>query len=188
MANNTITNLNAKNLGKDQVFIIEKSNQALAATTSSDGSIILEGICAVFGQKNENNRVYEKQEYLPHLSYLNEKISKGQLFGELDHPQSFDVSLKNVSHVVEGLTYDAPSNSIKIRLKVLDTPCGRIAKTLVESGCTISSSSRAAGQVGEGGKVKLQKITIKNFALIFLYCTFKMVEIKRPFFLGRCQL
>ena len=158
MANTTITNLNAKSLGKDQVFIIEKSNQALAATTNEEGSIILEGICAVFGQKNENNRVYEKQEYLPHLSYLNEKISKGQLFGELDHPQSFDVSLKNVSHVVIGLAHDEPSNSIKIKLKVLDTPCGRIAKTLVQSGCTISSSSRAAGQVGDGGKVKLQKI------------------------------
>jgi hypothetical protein len=76
----------------------------------------------------------------------------------LDHPQSFDVSLKNVSHVVESLRYDEPSNTVRIKLKVLDTPCGRIAKTLVESGCTVSTSSRAAGQVMEGGKVKLHKI------------------------------
>jgi hypothetical protein len=140
------------------VFIIERVNEALNVSKANDGTLILEGICAVFGQRNENNRIYEKQEYLPHLSYLNEKINKGQLFGEMDHPQSFDVSLKNVSHVVESLKYDESSNTVRIKLKVLDTPCGRIAKTLVESGCTISTSSRAAGQVMEGGKVKLQKI------------------------------
>jgi hypothetical protein len=140
------------------VFIIERVNEALSASKENDGALVLEGICAVFGQRNENNRIYEKQEYLPHLNYLNEKINKGQLFGELDHPQNFDVSLKNVSHVVESLRYDEPSNTVRIKLKVLDTPCGRIAKTLVESGCTISTSSRAAGQVMEGGKVKLHKI------------------------------
>ena len=140
------------------MFIIEHVNEALSVSKENGGSLVLEGICAVFGQRNENNRIYEKQEYLPHLNYLNEKIGKGQLFGELDHPQNFDVSLKNVSHVVESLRYDEPSNTVRIKLKVLDTPCGRIAKTLVESGCTISTSSRAAGQVMEGGKVKLHKI------------------------------
>ena len=152
------TNLLKTGLDESQLFIIERVNEALNVSKSNDGSIILEGICAVFGQKNENNRIYEKQEYLPHLSYLNEKISKGQLFGELDHPQSFDVSLKNVSHVVEALNYDEPSNTVRIKLRVLDTPCGRIAKTLVESGCTISTSSRAAGNVNESGIVKIQKI------------------------------
>ena len=150
--------LNQTQVDDKQVFIIERVNEALNVSKANDGTIILEGICAVFGQRNENNRIYEKQEYLPHLSYLNEKIGKGQLFGELDHPQSFDVSLKNVSHTVESLTYDEPSNTVRIKLKVLDTPCGRIAKTLVESGCTISTSSRAAGQVAENGKVKLHKI------------------------------
>ena len=152
------TNLLKTGLDESQLFIIERVNEALNVSKSNDGSIILEGICAVFGQKNENNRIYEKQEYLPHLSYLNEKIEKGQLFGELDHPQSFDVSLKNVSHVVEALNYDEPSNTVRIKLRVLDTPCGRIAKTLVESGCTISTSSRAAGNVNESGIVKIQKI------------------------------
>jgi hypothetical protein len=150
--------LNKTSLPENQVFIIEKVNEALNVSKENDGSLILEGICAVFGQRNENNRIYEKQEYLPHLSYLNEKIETGRLFGELDHPQNFDVSLKNVSHVVQGLRFDEPSNTVRIKLKVLDTPCGRIAKTLVESGCTISTSSRAAGQVMEGGKVKLHKI------------------------------
>jgi len=118
----------------------------------------MDGTCAVFGQKNDNNRVYEEAEYLPHLTYLVEKIKKGQLFGELDHPQSFDVSLKNVSHVILALDHDKASNSVKIKVKLLDTPSGRIAKTLVLAGCVISISSRAAGQVLDNGKVKLHKI------------------------------
>jgi len=157
----TITDIKVPTLtafGQDVIFILEKANTPLNVSKASDGSIMLEGTCAVFGQENENHRVYEKQEYLPHLSYLTEKIKKGQLFGELDHPQSFDISLKNVSHVVESLIYDEPTNSVKIRLRVLDTPSGRIAKTLIESGCVVSVSSRAAGQVLENKKVKLHRI------------------------------
>lgn len=152
-----IINLSTNVPVDNQVFIIEKINEGLSVS-ESNGDLILEGTAAVFGVKNNNNRVYEKEEYLPHLQYLQEKISKGQLFGELDHPQNFDVSLKNVSHVIEALSYDEGSNSVKIKLRVLNTPAGQIAKTLVESGCTISCSSRAAGQVMNEGKVKLHRI------------------------------
>ena len=157
MANTTVTNLNQPVLPKDSVYIIERINEAVTVTKENN-DIILEGTAAVFGVMNENNRVYEKQEYLPHLDYLNKKIQERRLFGELDHPQKFDVSLANVSHVIESLVYDEPSNSVKIRVRLLDTPCGKIAKTLVEAGCTTSISSRAAGNVSESGKVKLHRI------------------------------
>jgi len=140
------------------LFIIERVNEGLNSATLDNGDIVMEGVCAVFGTKNNNNRIYEKAEYLPHLDYLNEKIERGQLFGELDHPQNFDVSLKNVSHVVEKLWYDQNSDNVKIKVRLLNTPAGQIAKTLVESGCTISTSSRAAGQVMNEGKVKIQRI------------------------------
>ena len=157
MSNTKVANLNQTVVPDNSIFIIERINEAV--TVSRDNNdIILEGTAAVFGVMNENNRVYEKQEYLPHLQYLNKKIEERRLFGELDHPQKFDVSLANVSHVIEGLSYDEPSNSVKIRLRLLDTPCGKIAKTLVEAGCTTSISSRAAGNVDQNGKVKLHKI------------------------------
>jgi len=138
-------------------FVITRVNEALTVNKSGD-DITLEGTAAVFGVKNNNNRIYEKDEYLPHLTYLQEKIKRGKLFGELDHPKDFDIALKNVSHVVESLTYDEGSNRVKIRVKLLDTPCGRIAKTIVESGCTVSISSRAAGQIMNEGRVKLHRI------------------------------
>lgn len=152
-----IINLSTPVTSNNEIFIIERVNEGLTAS-NSNGDIVMEGTAAVFGVKNNNNRVYEKEEYLPHLSYLQEKISKGQLFGELDHPQNFDVSLKNVSHVIEALSYDEGSNSVKIKLRILNTPAGQIAKTLIEAGCTISCSSRAAGQVMNEGKVKLHRI------------------------------
>jgi hypothetical protein len=158
LATNTIKSLNQTALPENAVFIIERINEAVTVTRGEDNDIILEGTAAVFGVKNENNRIYEKQEYLPHLEYLNKKIEERRLFGELDHPQKFDVSLANVSHVILALTYDEPSNSVKIKLQLLDTPCGRISKTLVNAGCTISISSRAAGNVGSNGEVSLQKI------------------------------
>lgn len=157
LTTNTIQSLNQTAISDSSVFIIEKINEAVTVTRENN-EIILEGTAAVFGVMNENNRVYEKQEYLPHLEYLNEKIRQKRLFGELDHPQKFDISLANVSHVIESLNYDESSNSVKIRLRLLDTPSGRIAKTLVEAGCTTSVSSRAAGNVSENGKVKLHKI------------------------------
>lgn len=150
--------LNQVSLQNDSLFIIEKINSPVTVSKSANNDIYLEGIAAVFGITNENGRLYEKQEYLPHLSYLNQKIQERRLFGELDHPQKFDVSLANVSHVIESLTYDESSNSVKIKVRLLDTPSGRIAKTLVEAGCTTSISSRAAGNVNESGKVKLHKI------------------------------
>jgi hypothetical protein len=152
-----IKSLNQPAIPENSVFIIENLNEAVTVTRENN-DIILEGTAAVFGVMNENNRIYQKQEYLPHLTYLNEKIKQRRLFGELDHPQKFDVSLANVSHVILGLTYDEPSNSVKIRLQLLDTPCGRIAKTLVLAGCTTSISSRAAGNVNKDGNVTLAKI------------------------------
>ena len=153
-----LTDVNAITNTSDMLFIIERVNEGLNTVKSENGDIVMEGVCAVFDTKNNNNRIYEKAEYLPHLEYLNEKIEKGQLFGELDHPQNFDVSLKNVSHVIEKLWYDQDSNNVKIKVRLLNTPSGQIAKTLVESGCTISTSSRAAGQVANEGKVKIQRI------------------------------
>lgn len=142
----------------DFVLIVENVGENLKVKDKSPNNIILEGVCAVFGEKNNNNRVYEKDEYLPHLNYLGEKIKKGQLVGDLDHPPHFDITLKSASHIIEGLEYDG-GDRVNIRLRILEnTPNGKIAKALLEGGVNLSISSRAAGQVLNEGKVKLHKI------------------------------
>jgi hypothetical protein len=154
---NSINSINQPNF-ENSVLIVENVGEALTVQNNGTGGAVLEGVCAVFGRMNNNRRVYEKDEYLPHLSYLNDKISKRQLVGDLDHPPSFDVSLKSASHIIENLKFDG-GDKVFIKLRILEnTPNGKIAKALLDGGVQLSISSRAAGQVSESGKVSLQRI------------------------------
>lgn len=138
-------------------MILERSNNNLNVDRSSD-EYVLEGVFAQFGVENNNHRIYEEKEYLPHLDYLEKKIKENRLLGELDHPEKFDVSLSKVSHLIEELKYDPKKRQIVGRIKLLDTPSGQIAKNLVDTGVPISISSRAAGVVGENKKVQIKRI------------------------------
>ncbi len=146
--------------GKDWVFVLEKMSDAKVELKSKDnGDYILEGVAAVFGKENQNRRIYEEKEYLPHLDYLQKKISKKKLLGELDHPAGFDTSLKNASHIVEKLEYDKDNRTIKIRLKLINGhPSGEMAKALINAGYPLSISSRAAGVVKSNKLVEIKKI------------------------------
>ena len=148
-------------LNEDLLFILEKQSTNLEVSKSGSESgddYILKGIAAQFGKENNNNRIYEEGEYLPHLDYLKDKINQKRLVGELDHPEKFDVSLKNISHVIEDLVYDKEGRNLNIKVRLLDTPAGQIAKKLVDAGIPLSISSRAAGNVGPDKKVQIKKI------------------------------
>jgi len=138
-------------------MILERSSHNLESDTSN-GDVFLEGIFAQFGVVNNNDRLYEEAEYLPHLEYLQKKIKENRLLGELDHPEKFDISLSKTSHVIEMLEYDKGTRQLRGKVKLLDTPSGRIAKDLVRAGVPISISSRAAGLVESNKKVKIKKI------------------------------
>ena len=145
----------SQTLQENLVFILEKQDFVLESKKNGTDDYVLEGIAAVFQKENNNNRIYTEDEYLPHLSYLKDKIAQKRLVGELDHPEKFDVSLKNISHIVTDLVHDKASKSIRIKVQLLDTPAGQIAKKLVDAGVPISISSRAAGNVGPDKKVQI---------------------------------
>lgn len=140
------------------VLILEDANIPLTCKKDSDDDIILEGVFAKFGELNNNNRIYEEDEYFPHLKRLQEKIQKNNLLGELDHPDRLEISLSKVSHKIESIEYDKNTRTIRGRLRLLNTPQGEIAKKLVESGVTLSISSRAVGIVKPDKKVKIQML------------------------------
>jgi len=153
-----MTRTQTNTLNEQMVFILEKQDYVLESKKGEGNDYFLEGIAAVFGQENNNHRIYEENEYLPHLDYLKEKIAQKRLLGELDHPEKFDVSLKNISHIITSLDYDKSSRTLKIKVKLLDTPAGDIARKLVDAGVPLSISSRAAGSVGNDKKVQIKKI------------------------------
>jgi hypothetical protein len=140
-----------------KLLILERSGETLVHK-GNDDSITLEGTFTQFDIKNKNGRIYEEKEFLPHLKELQEKVKKGKLLGELDHPTKFDISLQNVSHVIEDLEYDQAKKQVVGRIKLLNTDKGKQAKALVEAGVPLHISSRAAGNVGNDGKVKIQKL------------------------------
>jgi len=140
-----------------KLLILERSGETLVHK-GDDDNITLEGTFTQFDIKNKNGRIYEEKEFMPHLKDLQEKVSKGKLLGELDHPTKFDISLQNVSHVIEALDYDPVKKQVIGRIKLLNTDKGKQAKALVEAGVPLHISSRAAGNVGNDGKVKIQKL------------------------------
>jgi len=138
-------------------MILERSGENLNVSKTNE-EYVLEGVFAQFGVENNNHRIYEEKEYLPHLDYLKKKISDNRLLGELDHPEKFDISLSKVSHLIEDIKYDAKKRQIIGKIRLLDTPSGQIAKNLVDTGVPISISSRAAGVVKENKKVEIKRI------------------------------
>ena len=140
------------------LLIVEMSSSALNVTSSENKDYVLEGVFGQIDQKNRNNRIYTEEEYVPQIEALQQKIESSKLLGELDHPQQFDTSLKNVSHIVEELFYDKESKEVRGKIRLLDTDAGRQAKALVDAGVPLQISSRAAGAVESNGKVKIKQL------------------------------
>jgi len=139
------------------LLIVERSSGSLSVAGESK-DYVLEGIFGEIDSKNKNNRIYTEGEYVPQIEALQNKIKSSKLLGELDHPQQFDISLKNVSHVIEELFYDGDSKQVRGRIRLLDTDAGRQAKALVDAGVPLQISSRAAGTVESSGKVKIKQL------------------------------
>jgi hypothetical protein len=122
------------------------------ATGKNGKSLVLSGILMQADVKNRNNRIYPKKEIEKAVNTINERLRGGEsILGELDHPQSLTINLDRVSHVLTEAVMDG-SNAIG-KLKLVDTPMGKIAKELINSGVKLGVSSRGTGRVAEGGKV-----------------------------------
>ena len=144
-------------MSNKKLLILERSKSNLSMSKDADGSVVLEGVFTEIGVKNKNNRIYEEAEVLPHINELKEKVKTNKLLGELDHPKDFDISLSNVSHVIENLEYDKDKKQVLGRIRLLNTSKGKEAQALIEDGIPLHISSRAAGTVDEAGKVKIKK-------------------------------
>jgi hypothetical protein len=141
----------------NDLLIVEMSSSALNVKSAENKEYILEGVFGQIDQKNRNNRIYTESEYVPQIEALQAKIHASKLLGELDHPAQFDISLKNVSHIIEELIYDKESKEVRGRIRLLDTDAGRQAKALVDAGVPLQISSRAAGAVESNGQVKIKQ-------------------------------
>lgn len=119
------------------------------------GVFEVEGVMQRAGAKNQNGRVYKKDILERECNnYINEFVKKGNAFGELDHPESAVVSLKNASHIVKKLWWKGDDLIGKIEL--LNTPSGNIVKEIIKAGHTIGISSRGTGSVEQTNESTLE--------------------------------
>lgn len=104
------------------------------------------GVMQRAGAKNQNGRVYDKKVLIREVNnYMENFVKVGNAYGELDHPESAIVSLKNASHVVKELWWDG--DDLCGRVELLNTPSGNIVKEIIKGGHTIGISSRGTGSV-----------------------------------------
>ena len=126
----------------------------LLSEGAADGpkNMFMEGIFIQGGIKNHNGRVYPVDQIRRAVDAVNHCIDKDAgVPGELDHPQELQIHLDRVSHSIVKMWMDGPNGMGK--LKLLPTPCGQIAKTLLESGVKLGVSSRGSGNVDSLGNV-----------------------------------
>ena len=143
------------------VLIIENSTNSLIRENngSQKKDYILGGTFTEFGVKNRNERIYTADKFLPALDELNERMSSlGVVYGEFDHPDVFDTSLSRASHIITKANYVKESNLVNGEIRLLNTYWGKEAKALVDDGCPVFVSSRAAGITESDGTVSLKKL------------------------------
>ena len=119
------------------------------------GVFEVEGVMQRAVAKNQNGRTYSKAILMREAErYISEFVKNGNAFGELDHPESPVVSLKNASHIVKELYWKG--NDLMGKVELLNTPAGNIVKEIIKAGHTIGISSRGTGSVNQTNEGQLE--------------------------------
>lgn len=112
----------------------------------NNGKLLVSGVLQRADAKNQNGRVYPK-EILKRESdkYHQEFVNQRRAMGELDHPESSVVNLKNVSHNIVDMNWEG--DDLIGTVEILPTPSGNILRDLLNSGILLGISSRGLGSV-----------------------------------------
>ena len=113
----------------------------------NEGVVFLTGRIQTADTKNGNGRKYPMKVLKREIENYMIIVKDNRACGELDHPDDSVVNLKNVSHMVTDCWWEG--KDVMGKIKVLDTPSGRILKDLINAGVKLGISSRGLGSVRE---------------------------------------
>ena len=130
--------------------LITETSYDFELTESKDKGVHIVGIYSSAELKNNNSRVYKKELLEREVDKVQEKISNKTLWGELGHPPNPEINPERIAILTTMLEWKG--NDVFGKSKVLDTPQGAIAKTLIKEG-RMGISSRGLGTVAEDGNV-----------------------------------
>jgi len=129
-------------------LITENIEEVKLLTEEKDGQkhLYIEGVFLQSEVKNRNGRVYPFSVLEKEVGRYNEEyVTKGRALGELGHPDGPTVNLDRVSHRITSLK--AEGNNFVGKARILDTPMGNIAKSLLGEGVKLGVSSRGMGSI-----------------------------------------
>ena len=125
---------------------IESVKFLVETTKSGKKSLYIEGVFLQGEIKNRNGRMYPMETLRREVSRYNESyIQAGRALGELGHPDGPTVNLDRVSHKIVSLK-ESGSNFVG-KAKILNTPMGKIASSLIDEGVKLGVSSRGIGSL-----------------------------------------
>ena len=111
-----------------------------------DGKLFVSGVLQRADAKNQNGRVYPVDVLKREAEkYMDNFVKQRRAMGELDHPESSVVNLKNVSHNIVDMGWDG--KDLVGTVEILPTPSGNILKDLLKAGILLGISSRGLGSV-----------------------------------------
>lgn len=124
----------------------ENIKPLIESTKGGGKTYYLTGVMMEANVVNRNKRMY-KEDILKKETgrYIKEYVNKNRALGELNHPEGPTVNLDRVSHMVSSLTENG--NQIIGKMKILETPMGKIVKALIDDGCQLGVSSRGMGSL-----------------------------------------
>lgn len=118
---------------------------------SDRGNPMVEGILATAEVKNGNGRYYAKDLWEREIDKYMDSVKQNRALGELDHPESSIINLKNVSHNIKDMWWDG--DHVVGKIEILPTPSGNILKALIDNGIQVGVSSRGMGSLKQMGEV-----------------------------------
>ena len=136
-----------KKLLVDTMLFSATSGQ-LNESSNNDGKLIVSGVLQRAEAKNQNGRVYPKEILKREVAkYKQTQVKENRALGELDHPDSSVINLRNVCHNVLDVNWDG--DDVVGRVEILPTPSGNILRNLLQAGIRLGISSRGLGSVKE---------------------------------------
>jgi len=126
---------------------LDRLSEAQKREVIQEGAVYLVGRIQTADKKNGNGRVYPMKVLKKEVDNYKKIVADGRATGELDHPDDSVINLKNVSHMITDCWWEG--KDVMGKIKVLDTPSGRILKDLINAGVKLGISSRGLGSVKE---------------------------------------
>ena len=125
---------------------VDNVESYLIEDANGQKTLHIEGKFLASEVKNKNGRIYPKHVMKKEVNrYMDEFVRKNRAFGELGHPETPTINLDRVSHMIVDLREEG--NDWIGKAKIVDTPMGKIARSLIEGGGQLGVSSRGMGSL-----------------------------------------